>query len=115
VAAVHLRDGQATSSFHAEGAADRGLLPEHLITPLPPGAARHVGSIALVRRELTIKGSYAEMTSFAAAIGALRTGRVRTDGIITHRFPLEDYGKALQALSSDPTAHKVVVVVGEGL
>jgi fructokinase len=48
LAAVHLRDGQATYSFHAEVAADRGLLPEHLITPLPPGAALHVGSIALV-------------------------------------------------------------------
>ena len=34
LAAVHLRDGQPTYSFHARGAADRGLLPEHL-TPLP--------------------------------------------------------------------------------
>jgi fructokinase len=47
LAAVHLRNGQATYSFHAAGAADRGLLPQHL-TPLPPGAALHVGSIALV-------------------------------------------------------------------
>src|SRR5215212_9278479 len=47
LAAVHLRDGQATYSFHAQRAADRGLLPEHL-TPLPPGAALHLGSIALV-------------------------------------------------------------------
>ena len=34
LAAVHLRGGQPTYSFHAQGAADRGLLPEHL-TPLP--------------------------------------------------------------------------------
>jgi D-arabinitol dehydrogenase (NADP+) len=61
------------------------------------------------RREITIKGSFAEMTSFGAAIAALRTGRVRTDGIITHRFPLDDYGKALDTLASDPTAHKVVI------
>jgi fructokinase len=47
LAAVHLRDGQATYSFHAQNAADRGLLPEHL-TPLPAGAALHLGSIALV-------------------------------------------------------------------
>jgi fructokinase len=46
LAAVHLRDGHATYSFHAEGAADRGLLPEH-VGPLPPGAALHLGSIAL--------------------------------------------------------------------
>ncbi|HEY2960658.1 MAG TPA: carbohydrate kinase [Actinomycetota bacterium] len=53
LAAVHLRDGQATYSFHAASAADRGLLPEHLAAlpdgaALPPGAALHVGSIALV-------------------------------------------------------------------
>jgi fructokinase len=53
LAAVHLRDGQARYSFHAAGAADRGLLPEHLAAlpdgaALPPGAALHLGSIALV-------------------------------------------------------------------
>ena len=80
-----------------------------------PDERLSVSPFELFRRELTIKGSYAEMTSFAAAIAALRTGRVRTDGIITHRYALDEYGKALQALSSDPTAHKVVVVVGEGL
>lgn len=67
----------------------------------------------IFRRELTIKGSYAEMTSFGAAIAALRNRRVRTDGIITHWFALEDYGKALHALSTDPTTHKVVMVVTE--
>jgi D-arabinitol dehydrogenase (NADP+) len=61
------------------------------------------------RREITIKGSFAEMTSFGAAIAALRTGRARTDGIITHRFSLDDYGKALEALNSDPGVHKVVI------
>jgi D-arabinitol dehydrogenase (NADP+) len=63
------------------------------------------------RREITIKGSFAEMTSFGAAIAALRTGRARTDGIITHRFPLAEYGKALNALTSDRTSHKVVITI----
>jgi D-arabinitol dehydrogenase (NADP+) len=62
------------------------------------------------RREITIKGSFAEITSFGAAIAALRTGRVKTDGIITHRFALDDYGKALDALATDPSVHKVVIV-----
>jgi D-arabinitol dehydrogenase (NADP+) len=61
------------------------------------------------RREITIKGSFAEITSFGAAIDALRSGRVRTDGMITHRFDLDDYGKALDALAGDPTAHKIVI------
>ncbi len=54
------------------------------------------------RREITIKGSFAEITSFAAAIAALRSGRVRTDGIITHRFHLDDYAQALEAVASNP-------------
>jgi D-arabinitol dehydrogenase (NADP+) len=62
------------------------------------------------RREITIKGSFAEITSFGAAIASLRTGRVKTDGIITHRFALDDYGKALDALATDPSVHKVVIV-----
>jgi len=62
------------------------------------------------RREITIKGSFAEMTSFGAAIAALRGRRVRTDGIITHRFALDQYGKALEALAEDRTVHKIVLV-----
>lgn len=62
------------------------------------------------RREITIKGSFAEITSFAAAIAALRGGRAKTDGIITHRFSLDDYGKALDALEHDPSVHKIVIV-----
>jgi D-arabinitol dehydrogenase (NADP+) len=53
------------------------------------------------------------MTSFGAAIAALRSGRVRTDGIISHRFSLEEYGKALETLAGDPSAHKVVITVAE--
>jgi len=62
------------------------------------------------RREITIKGSFAEMTSFAAAIRALRSGRAKTDGMITHRFSLEEYGKAVNSLAEDQSAHKVLIV-----
>lgn len=61
------------------------------------------------RREITIKGSFAEIASFPAAIAALRSGRVRTDGLITHRYRLEDYERALDDFSNDKTLHKAVV------
>lgn len=64
----------------------------------------------IFRRELTIKGSFAEINSFPQAIAALSSGRARTDGLITHRFALDDYGKALEALRSDKTVHKIVIV-----
>jgi D-arabinitol dehydrogenase (NADP+) len=76
-----------------------------------PDERLSISPFELFRREITIKGSYAEMTSFGAAVAALRTGRVRTDGIISHRFSLDDYGNALHALASDPSAHKVVIDV----
>jgi D-arabinitol dehydrogenase (NADP+) len=74
-----------------------------------PDERLSVSPFEIFRREITIKGSYAEMTSFGAAIAALRTGRVRTDGIISHRFSLDEYGKALETLASDPTAHKIII------
>jgi D-arabinitol dehydrogenase (NADP+) len=63
----------------------------------------------IFRRELTIKGSFAEISSFPPALAALRSGRAKTDGIITHRFDLADYGKALEALRADKTVHKIVI------
>ncbi|HEY8045539.1 MAG TPA: zinc-dependent alcohol dehydrogenase family protein [Streptosporangiaceae bacterium] len=61
------------------------------------------------RREITIKGSFAEIDSFPAAIAALRSGRARTEGLITHRFKLDDYAGALDALRSDRTVHKIII------
>ena len=63
----------------------------------------------IFRREITIKGSFAEISSFPATIQALKAGRMRTDGLITHRFAIDDYALALEALRHDPTAHKVVI------
>ncbi|WP_068427301.1 zinc-dependent alcohol dehydrogenase family protein [Piscicoccus intestinalis] len=61
------------------------------------------------RREITIKGSFAEIESFPQALAALRAGRARTDGIITHRFGLDDYGTALDTVRSDKSANKVII------
>ena len=68
-----------------------------------------VSPYEVFRRELTIKGSFAEIDTFPAALAALRSGRVRTDNIITHRFSLDEYGDALGALRDGTAVHKVVV------
>jgi D-arabinitol dehydrogenase (NADP+) len=62
------------------------------------------------RRELTILGSMAEIDTFPQALAALRAGRVRTDGLITHRFGLDQYGQALDLLRDGGAAHKPVLV-----
>ncbi len=53
----------------------------------------------IFRRQLTVKGSFAQVNCFDRSLAMLRSGRVRAEGLITHRFPLADYGKALTALS----------------
>lgn len=63
----------------------------------------------IFRRQLTVKGSFAQVDCLDRALAFLRSGRVRTDGLVTHRFPLEAYGEALETLRSDPTSLKVLV------
>jgi len=41
--------------------------------------------------------------------GEVRTGRARTEGLITHRFVLDDYPRALDALRGDRTVHKIII------
>jgi len=63
----------------------------------------------IFRRELTIKGSFAQQFSFDRAISFLRTGRVDTTDMITHRFDLEHYADALDSVA-DSSCIKAVIV-----
>ena len=63
------------------------------------------------RRELTVKGSFARNFGydFARAVLMLRTGRVRSEGFVTHRFGLGAYDAALRAVGSDTQCLKAVL------
>lgn len=63
----------------------------------------------IFRRELTIKGFFAQQFSFDRALTSLRTGRVDTADMITHRFDLFHYGAALAAVA-DSSCIKAVLV-----
>lgn len=80
-----------------------GMTPEAALWPVP--------SYDVFRRELTIKGSFAQQFSFDRALTLLRSGRVRPEGLITHRFPLDDYAGALAAVA-DSACIKAVVIPG---
>jgi D-arabinitol dehydrogenase (NADP+) len=67
-----------------------------------------VSPYEVFRRELVIKGSFSQAYSFDRALQALRTGRVATEGIVTHTFALDDYAGALAALQ-DRACVKAVV------
>ncbi len=61
------------------------------------------------RRELTIKGSFAQQFSFDRALSALRTGRVDPTGLITVRFGLESYAEALAAVADSAVVKAVII------
>ncbi len=62
----------------------------------------------IFRRELTIKGSFAQQFAFDRALLALRGGRVNTAGLVTHRFALDQYAEALAAVASSDCIKAVI-------
>jgi D-arabinitol dehydrogenase (NADP+) len=63
----------------------------------------------IFKRQLTIKGSFAQTHCFDRALAVLSSGRVMTDGIVTHRFQLERYNDALDAVRGDPSCLKAAI------
>ncbi len=78
-----------------------GMCDEDARVPLSP--------YDVFRRQLTVKGSFAQVDCLDRALALLRSGRVRTEGLVTHRFPLAGYAEALETLRSDPTSLKVLL------
>lgn len=65
-----------------------GMTQENAAWTVPP--------YQIFRRELTIKGSFAQAYSFERALMVLRNKQVEPSSFITHRFSLEEYGDALE-------------------
>jgi len=78
-----------------------GMSPERAVWPVAP--------YDIFRRELTIKGSFAQQFSFDRALAALRTGRVDASGLISKRFDLDAYDQALAAVADSAVVKAVMV------
>lgn len=63
----------------------------------------------IFRRELTIKGSFAQQFSFDRALASLRSDRMDTAGLVTHRFDLAHYADALAAVADSGCVKAVIV------
>jgi D-arabinitol dehydrogenase (NADP+) len=88
-------------------AADGGTVLVYGVTD--PADRVAMSPFDVYRRELTIKGSFAQVLSFPMAVAMLRSGHVRTEGMISHRFALADFASAIRSVKGDPTVHKAVV------
>jgi D-arabinitol dehydrogenase (NADP+) len=78
-----------------------GMTPQSAVWPIAP--------YDIFRRELTIKGSFAQQFSFDRALSALRSGRVKTQGMISRRFTLDAYGEALGAVADSSVVKALIV------
>jgi D-arabinitol dehydrogenase (NADP+) len=78
-----------------------GMTPQSAVWPIAP--------YDIFRRELTIKGSFAQQFSFDRALSALRSGRVKTEGMISRRFSLDAYGEALDAVADSSVVKALIV------
>lgn len=78
-----------------------GMTSEAAVWPISP--------YEIFRRELTIKGSFAQQFTFDRALAALRTGRVHTDKIMTSRLGLEEYDAALAGITDSSVIKSVIL------
>jgi threonine dehydrogenase-like Zn-dependent dehydrogenase len=61
-------------------------------------------------KELIIKGSHLSALTYGSTIKGIESGLIKTDGLISHSFPLKDWEKAFETAEKDPAAIKVALV-----
>lgn len=61
-------------------------------------------------KELTIKGSHLSAFTFPSVIEGIESGLIRTEGLISHSFSLEDWKGAFEVAEKGPGAMKVMLV-----
>ncbi|WP_122642642.1 alcohol dehydrogenase catalytic domain-containing protein [Luxibacter massiliensis] len=60
-------------------------------------------------KELSIRGSHLSALTFESVIGGIQKGLVRTEGLISHSFPLEKWQEAFEASIKEPQAMKIML------
>ncbi len=65
----------------------------------------------IFRKELKIIGSFAQTHCFDRALKFIRSGIVNAKGLITHRFSLEHFGKAIEQVETGKGHIKVMIDV----
>ncbi|HWK26591.1 MAG TPA: zinc-dependent alcohol dehydrogenase family protein [Solirubrobacter sp.] len=75
----------------------------------PESATAALSPYEIFRREITVKGSFAQTHCFDRALAYLESGAVRVDRLITQRCALDDFATALAGLSDRATIKSVVL------
>lgn len=61
-------------------------------------------------KHMDILGSHLSGHCYGAVIKGIVDGTLKTDGIISHKFPLEEWEKAFEIAEKDPEAFKVALI-----
>lgn len=82
-----------------------------IYAPLPPGATLPVEVHDLLFGEKTVVTTYScAPDDTRAALELIRRGRVRTEGLVTHRFGLDEVGDAILLAAEAAESLKIVIV-----
>lgn len=82
-----------------------------LYAPLAPGATLPVRVHDLLFSEITLVSTYScGPNETRTALEFIRRGRVRTSGLVTHRFGLEQVGEAIRLAAQADESLKIVIV-----
>ncbi len=82
-----------------------------LYAPPPPSEVLPVTPNALFFQEISLRTSYsAGPHETRLALELLRSGRIRAETVITHRFPLRDAAQAFRLVAQPGDALKVIIV-----
>ena len=61
-------------------------------------------------KELTIIGSHLSALTYPAVIKGIKNGLIKTEGLISHSYKLENWKEAFEATEKDPNAVKIMLV-----
>lgn len=62
----------------------------------PEAATFPVNPFDIFRREITLKGSFAQIDDFSRALAYLASGKVKVDEVVSDEFELKDWSRALE-------------------
>lgn len=74
----------------------------------PPEATIRFSPFEVYRKDIKIIGTFAAPHTFYAAIGMLEQRRVEVEPLISHRFQLEEFPKALEMVKSKSQSRKIL-------
>jgi threonine dehydrogenase-like Zn-dependent dehydrogenase len=61
-------------------------------------------------KELIIKGSHLSALTYGSTIKGIESGLIKTEGLISHTFPLKEWNIAFETAEKDPLALKAALV-----